>query len=393
MCPFSVSVENASSSSPPLIPLSISYLSAAKEVMALARHRNSSYHTIFPLGNASVILPNDIIKSYLPSLWRCHGRRALAKGYLDLEGLRIVQGPCCRTALTVLLRALEFSEAGHGVSSELKKQLDRSLTVHANNHHQPPELAMSKIFRNVAILVYETGRNKEMAYAMAEWFAVFAAEHRIRTQGLVNYIKALDRLGADMKGPLHTLLREKRLSSSDVKFICRKLRPSTRKNLRMLWREQTRLYQPRRAILPPREDLIEGGDLSIRDIIRIHQDDPDSIVVRLGPRHRIPRVDLETDDDCSTDTDTDTSDDDDDYCTDPDCRARVHDPSSFHPFNGLPFVPYHLNGIAPMMSPPRHFGSPLMGATHPGLMARPPLRRGFSLPAAHVGGLLKAPMV
>ncbi|KAL9032131.1 MAG: hypothetical protein Q9180_006681 [Flavoplaca navasiana] len=179
--------------------------------MAIPRHRNSWYHTTFPLGNTSIRLPNDIIKSYLPILWRSYGRRALAKGYLDLEGLRIVQGPCCGTALTVLLRALEFSEAGHGVSSELKKQLDRSLTVHANNHRQPPELAMSKIFRNVATLVYKTGRNKEMAYAMAEWFAVFAAEHRIRTQGLVNYITALDRLGVDMKGPLHTLLREKRL--------------------------------------------------------------------------------------------------------------------------------------------------------------------------------------
>ncbi|KAI4277974.1 MAG: hypothetical protein LQ337_001357 [Flavoplaca oasis] len=362
--------------------------------MALPRHRNSSYHTIFPLGDTSISLPNDIIKSYLPTLWRYYGRRALAKGYLDLEGLRIVQGPCCRTALSVLLRALEFSEAGHGVSSELKKQLDRSLTVHAN-HHQLPELAMSKIFRNVAILVYKTGQNKEMTYAMAEWFAVFAAEHRIRTQGLVNYITALDKLGADMKGPLHTLLRETRLRSSHVETICGKLRPSTRKSLRRLWRDQNRLHQPRRAILPPREDLIEGGDLCTRDIIRIHQDDPDSIVVRLGPRHRIPRDDFETDDDYSTDTDTDTSDDDDDYCTNPDCWARVHDPSSFHPFNGLPFVPHHVNGLAPIMPPPpRHFGSPLMGAAHPGLtMARPPLRRGFSLPAAHVGGFLKAPVV
>ncbi|KAI4265326.1 MAG: hypothetical protein L6R38_009502 [Xanthoria sp. 2 TBL-2021] len=328
--------------------------------MALARRRNSWHqHTNFPFGNASITLPNEIIKTYLPRLWSRARRRAQAEGYLDLEELGIVQGRYCHAALSVILRALKFSEAGRGVANELRRQLDRARADHA--HHTPSlEYAMSRIFYNVAQLVRKTGPNQEMAYAMAEWFEAMAVDRYIHPEFLFIYIIALDGLRADMTGPLHTLLREAPMRSADVQIICERLRPITRKRLMSFWKDHIKIGRPRRAILPRGNGLIEGGDVCWGDIVRSYEEDPNSIIVRLGRRHRASRNDRETDDDYSTDTDT--SEDDDEYCPYAYGFPRVHDPSSFHPLHGPLHAPPRLCGPPPFMIPLGRCIPPLLEA-------------------------------
>lgn len=362
-------------------PALLQVVERLREFMALAHRRNVWHeHTRFPFDDLSIALPNKIIKSYLPRLWKYTGVRARAEGFLDLEGRGIVQGRYSHAALAVILRALKFSEAGRGVSSELKSQLDRALADHA---HSPSfDHVMSRIFNNVAKLVCKTGHNKEMAYAMADWFQVYAAENYIHPESLFNYIIALDGLQADMTGPLHTLLREESLRSADVQIIWKYLRPITRKKLTSLWNDHIRTVKPRRAIRAPGHGLIEAGDWSWGEIERRYREDPDPIIIRLGRRHRALRDDFDTDDDYWTDTDA-SSDDDGDYCPYAYGSPRVHDPSSFHPLPGPSHAPPRLCGPPRFMVQPGHCSPlPPMGAAHLGpLVARPAApRRGYSYP-------------
>ncbi|KAL8760809.1 MAG: hypothetical protein Q9184_003013, partial [Pyrenodesmia sp. 2 TL-2023] len=91
------------------------------EVQRRTRH----YRSIdIPIGEEMLSLPNEIIKSYLPNLWQRQGRRAMATGYLNLERFLQGKGENARMALSIILHALEASETGSGVGSELKTQLE-----------------------------------------------------------------------------------------------------------------------------------------------------------------------------------------------------------------------------------------------------------------------------
>ncbi|KAI4260981.1 MAG: hypothetical protein L6R42_003813 [Xanthoria sp. 1 TBL-2021] len=330
--------------------------------MALAHRRNFwNQHTKFPVGKTSVTLPNEIIKSYLPALWSLKGRWAQTEGILDLEELGLVRGHSCRTALLVILKALRTSETSFGVANELKRQLDNAADQALRT--PSPEHAMSKIFENVAWLIRKTGQHPEMAYATSEWFSRFAARHELDMESMFSYVIALDQLRATMTGPLRSLLRQEPLTRADIRIMCRHLRQKSSRELIRLWNEQNKNVRPRprRSIHPSAERLVPGGALRLRDIERRYREDPDSIIVRLGRKHRASRNDFEIDDDYSTDTDT-SDDDDDEYCPYAYGFPRVRDPSSFHPLPGLPHAPPRLCGPPPFMVPPGRCIPPLLEA-------------------------------
>ncbi|KAL8903143.1 MAG: hypothetical protein Q9171_007503 [Xanthocarpia ochracea] len=354
--------------------------------MALAHRSNfSHHHTEFPLSNKVIKLPNEILKSYLPRLWRLEGRWAKAKGYLDLEELGIVRGHYCQVALLVLLKALKASDSGYGVASELKTQLGRALADHAS-HAPSPGHAMAKIFGNVAKLIRKLSRHQEMAYAMTEWFATFAAENNIHPEPMFHYIVALDQLRVNMTGPLRSLLRHGPLTSADITIICEPLRPKTRKTLISLWKEHKKQGLSRRSTPSSEQRLVEGGDVCWRDIKRKYLQDPDSIIVRLGPRNRAVRDRYETDDDYSTDTDIT---DDDDCWPYGHGQPHVRDPSSYHALHGSPpILRRPLIDHPPFLAQPRRCSPLIMKAGHPvPCPVRPIPARFHSFPFTHIGGL------
>ncbi|KAL8853888.1 MAG: hypothetical protein Q9221_001359 [Calogaya cf. arnoldii] len=351
--------------------------------MALAHRHYSQYqHTNFPVGDKSIDLRNETIKSYLPTLWSRRGRWAQTEGYLDLEGLGLVGGPLCRRALLVILKALKKSENGSGVGHELKGQLQDALVNHT--HHTPsPEHTMSKIFSHVARLIRKTGQHREMAYAMSDWFNCFAARNELDFESRFWYIVALDQLQTSMTGPLLSLLRQEPLTRAEVQLFCRYLGARGRKELQQLWKNHkfNGRPRPRRPIRVSADGVVLGGDVGLEDVIRRYNQDPDSIVLRFGRRHRrIPRHDFEADDDYSTDTESDTSGDDE-YCPYAQCQPRVHDPSSFHPIHGLSHVAPRYCGHSPFMVTSGIVNTQLLEAGIPGHMqGRPSMIRGYSSP-------------
>ncbi|KAL8696626.1 MAG: hypothetical protein Q9201_007565 [Fulgogasparrea decipioides] len=235
-----------------------------------------------------VSLPKETVKSYLPRLWQLHGELASVDGFVDLEPFVAVRNEKTRIALEVILNALEDSEAGHGVATELKMQLDD-----AQNRYAEP--MMSRIFKAVADLLRQFGRHQEMAYAMSEWFTVHAAEEYIPPEIMFRYIVALDRLRADMTAPLHSFLRRVCLSSADLRnpSTRRSLRPKTLKKLRTLWKDHRKTPQPARYA---QGRLIAGGDLDLEEVVQRYHHDPDSILVDPSPTKRLRRTHNDFDD-------------------------------------------------------------------------------------------------
>ncbi|KAL8782143.1 MAG: hypothetical protein Q9213_005647 [Squamulea squamosa] len=341
------------------------------------RLKGSHLQIDFPCGDKIITLPTEIIKSYLPRLWQSVGRWAKAEGWLDLEGLSIVQGRHCQKALHVILKALKKSQAGCGVASELKAQLDRVRADNANRAPSP-EYTMSKIFSNVAKLVRKLGPHQEMAYAMTEWFAIFAAERLIHPESMFQYIIALDRLRVNMTGPLHALLQDYHWDAADIQLICESLRRPTGKRLISLWKDYKKQDSSRRSALPPGRGLIEGGDICLRDILRQYRRDPDSIIVRVGSRNRKLRDWYDSDDGYLTDTDTIDDDEFRPYTLGP---PRIRDPSSYHPFHGFPHVPHPLQ-YPDFPAPPRRCSPLLLEADYPApLPIRPSPMRVHSAPS------------
>ncbi|KAL8733778.1 MAG: hypothetical protein Q9181_003472 [Wetmoreana brouardii] len=229
-----------------------------------------------------VSLPKEKVKSYLPRLWQLHGELASVEGFLDLGPFFAVRNEKTRIALEVILNALEDSEAGHGVASELKTQLDDARSSYA-------EPTMSSIFKAVADSLRQFGRHQEMAYAMSEWFTVHAAEEYIPPEIMFRYVVALDRLRADMTAPLHSFLRHVRLSSADLRSPStrRSLRPKTLKKLRTLWKDHRKDLQPARHA---QGRLIAGGDLDLEEVVRLYRHNPDSILADTGLTKHLRRT-------------------------------------------------------------------------------------------------------
>ncbi|KAL8672843.1 MAG: hypothetical protein Q9168_002719 [Polycauliona sp. 1 TL-2023] len=349
--------------------------------MALALRGSSWHDTQFLLlGGSTIILPNETIKSYLPKLWRRYRDSAQARGYLDFQKLGYVRGPFTQDAARVVLKALQPSAFGDGVANELQNQLDNVLADRVHLHVELPKHTMSEIFGHVADLIRMTGRHREMAYAMSEWFTRLAARCEIDALSMFSYIDALDRLGTSMTGPLRALLGQARLTSRDVRFYRQNLRRRTVRELMELLKDYDMdgRRSPRRSMIPAAPGLIRGGDLSLEELALIHRENPDSILYRVGRgrRRKASRNNFETDDDYLTDSETS---DDDDFCPHPHCNPRVHDPSSWHAPHGLPYIPHCLDGSH--MHPSMTFGPRLLDAPHPeSMLARPGMRSASSDP-------------
>ncbi|KAL8960870.1 MAG: hypothetical protein Q9193_002495 [Seirophora villosa] len=257
--------------------------------MALQR-RARGYLTIdIPIGGKIIQLPKQIIKAYLPDLWRRNKRRAMRTGLLRIPRFGVEDNHQTRMALLIILHALEASATESGVASELKAQLDLardSYTLKKVN----PEAAMCTIFWNVATLLRPRaglGRHPEMAYAMSGWFTDLAAEGHVHERTLVRYVLALDHLEAEMTAPLLCLLRRVDVRLSEIRRwnYERLFRPATLKKLENLVKSR-----PRLGALGPGNQMVLGGDLNPSEILEQYYRDPDAILVKFGPkRHR--RVD------------------------------------------------------------------------------------------------------
>ncbi|KAL9011454.1 MAG: hypothetical protein Q9173_003699 [Seirophora scorigena] len=177
--------------------------------MALQRRARGYLIIEIPIGGEIIQLPNQIIKAYLPDLWRRHKRRATRTGVLRLRRFGVQDDQQARIALLIVLHALEASATESGVASELKVQLDLARDRYTLKKADP-EFAMCTIFWNVATLLRPRkglGRHPEMAYAMSGWFTDLAAEGHVHERTLVQYVLALDHLQAEMTAPLLSLLR------------------------------------------------------------------------------------------------------------------------------------------------------------------------------------------
>ncbi|KAL8711876.1 MAG: hypothetical protein Q9220_003820 [cf. Caloplaca sp. 1 TL-2023] len=250
--------------------------------MAVELHRQ---RIELQVGHDSITLPKETIKSYLPRLWRRNGHQALASGYLDLTVLVETRGTAAQTALCVILRALKDLEES-GVASELKAQLSMIEDRCAS------ERSVRSIFHWIAKLLHPHGPlgcHREMVYAMSEWFSLHAAENTLEPEHIFAYIVALDWLQADMTGPLHSCLRQLSISPNDARRLSAHglLRRKTVKKLYQLCQDDWKRNGHKRALVHSSSHrLIEGGDLTIEDIIRQYQKDPDSILINLRSNHR-----------------------------------------------------------------------------------------------------------
>lgn len=253
--------------------------------MAL-RHRARPFEWIeISVGRETISLPNEIIKTYMPNLWRHKSGRLMARGNIDLE--RLVQGKTknVRLALSIILKAIEASKTGHGVASELKLQLDDARDNLAMNH-MDPERAMCTTFCNVVKLLepdLALGRNDEMAYAASEWFTTFAAETSLHPRTVLQCVRVLDRLRTDITGPVLALLRCGVRQSHLHGWARRRFfRQSTLKKMRSLMRTR-----PREGLLVPSHGLIRGGDLDPEEVCYLLQHDPDAITIDLDRLNRL----------------------------------------------------------------------------------------------------------
>lgn len=338
--------------------------------MALQHHARPFQSTRIPIGADTISLPNEIIKSYLPNLWRFKGRRALARGHLNLERLVFGEGDSARIALSIILIALEASKTDRGVASELKIQLDDARDKYTLNRPDP-ERAMCRIFCNVVELLdprSALGRHQEMAYAMSGWFTDLAAEGIMHSHTLFSYVQALGLLEADMTAPLLCFLRRIDVRSCDLRYWTRDrvFRQKTIRKMRFLLKSH-----PGEASLVPRDGLISGGDLRAKEIIKQWRRDPGSITIDLRPQ-RQGRLD---DDGYATYSDSDL---DDHFYIDghlpfDHCSAPFDPVLCGHFPPGLPQYQYPWISQAPigaLRSP-----SPMSVATSLQALARPAARR------------------
>ncbi|KAI4127515.1 MAG: hypothetical protein LQ338_003173 [Usnochroma carphineum] len=345
--------------------------------MALQHHVHPHRSIEFPVGGDVIRLPNEIIKSYLPNLWRHQGRRARTRGYLKLESLVVGKGKNARIALSIILRALKASETQHGVASELKHQLDAARDNYTLNQHDP-ERAMCSIFCNVARLLRPQsalGRHQEMAYAMSSWFTVLAAEDMLHPSTMFGYIQALDLLHADLTGPLLSFLRHTRISQADLRELTaeRLLRPRTLKKFKAMWKDhQKKLRSERQLDVSLEDDVLTGRDFDWKQLKQQYDNDPDSIIIDLRPAQHRDFHDYDYYDGYTTLSDTDYDD-----------QPYVYGHPRFDQFlDGLPPANISWGGIprqhpwnrqlpsAPFPSP----GSMLLGPRTQ-FAARPPMVR------------------
>ncbi|KAL8929297.1 MAG: hypothetical protein Q9208_001380 [Pyrenodesmia sp. 3 TL-2023] len=266
--------------------------------MAL-RHRARPFTWVeISVGQETISLPNEIIKTYLPNLWRRQSGRLMASGNINLERLAQGERRNVRLALSIILNALEAAKANHGVASELRWQLHEAWSNHATDD-MDPEQEMCTTFCDVVELLKPGsafGSNDEMTYALSEWFTTLAAEGDLHPRTMFRYVKALDRLRTDMTGPVLALLRCYDFRQSDLQRWTRRrfFRPATLKKLRSLMRSR-----PREGSVAPIHGLIRGGDLDPEQIWDLSQVDPDSIIIDLDRLNRIgyaPYSDSESED-------------------------------------------------------------------------------------------------
>ncbi|KAI4115721.1 MAG: hypothetical protein LQ345_003741 [Seirophora villosa] len=257
--------------------------------MALQRRARGYLIIEIPIGGEIIQLPKQIIKAYLPDLWRRNKRRAMRTGLLRLPRFGVRDSQQTQLALLIILHALEASATESGVASELKAQLDLARDRYTLKKADP-EFSMCIIFWNVATLLQPRlgfGRHQEMAYAMSGWFTDLAAEGHVHERTLVQYVLALDQLEAEMTAPLLCLLRrvDVRLSAIREWSYQRRFRPATLKKMESLVKSR-----PRMDALGPSNQMVLGGDLHLSEILEQYKRDPDAILVNFGPkRHR--RVD------------------------------------------------------------------------------------------------------
>ncbi|KAI4178080.1 MAG: hypothetical protein LQ346_007572 [Caloplaca aetnensis] len=340
--------------------------------MAL-RHRGHGFRSIeILLGEETIRLPNEIIRTYLPNLWRYSGRRATIRGIINLE--RVMEGKpeSKRLALSIILRALEASKTDRGVASELKLQLHLAHDRHVMNHPDP-ERAMCITFSNVVKLLEPRsllGRNEELAYALSEWFTTLAAENILQQGTVIHYVKALDRLRAEMTGPVLALLRcDVRDSHLQCWTRARCFRQTTLRKMRSLMASR-----PRQGLSLPNHGLVRGGDVDPLDVLDLYMHDPDSIMI--DPRYLRPNRVY----DGGYSTSDSASDSEDDFYT----SRYPLDHGYLPPVNGVRLGPHHLGLPDPrdrFLAPqarilPRRSQSPRLMIEHAPIIARPgPPRR------------------
>ncbi|KAI4145245.1 MAG: hypothetical protein L6R39_003882 [Caloplaca ligustica] len=281
--------------------------------MALQHHVRPYRNVDFPIGGEIIRLPNEIIKSYLPNLWRYQGRRAVSRGCLELEPLVRGRGTNARIALFIILRALKASQTQHGVAKELRMQLNAAGDTYALSAPNP-ERAMCNIFCNVARLLRPgsaLGRHQEMAYAMSDWFTTLAAEYMIGPGTMFRYLQALDVIGADMTAPLHSFLRHMPVSQGKLQELAseRLFRPRTLKKFTALLKDHQKKLRSRSPLdLSPEEGVVSGRDLNWKELRQQWESDPDSVMIDLRPTQYRQGHSYDSDDSYSTYSDTDYDD-------------------------------------------------------------------------------------
>ena len=341
--------------------------------MALQLHDRHRY-VQFLFGENILLLSNETIKSYLPNLWRLRKHYLTTRNHIHLEDLISGKDENARVALTIILNALKGSETQYGVASELKLQLDDARDNHAADSRDP-EWATCTTFCNVARLLRPQsalGRHPLMAYAMAEWFTILAAESVLRADTLFSYLLALDRLGADMTDPLHAFLRNIDVYPCELRkwTLKRVFRPKTLKKMNSLlmdrWQKEGSVVA---AAKKKKNCIVAGGDLHLEEIIERYYRDPDSVTVDLGHR----RYDHPEGEYLALTTDDDL------VC---DCERKHHSclEHSYLEPQPCPFEPcwqHHQPQILPPLPPSsRYLGPPIA----PTFDTRPPLQRFHTSP-------------
>ncbi|KAL9604146.1 MAG: hypothetical protein Q9219_000734 [cf. Caloplaca sp. 3 TL-2023] len=348
--------------------------------MALQRHASPSGQIEVLIGNDAIFLSCLTIKSYLPNLWRLHGRKMLAKGYYHPERDLINHGPNISNALLIIFDALEAFQAQSGAATELRLRLNRMKEIN-RAYEKDPERVTAMTFCNVARLFDPNqafGHRQEIAFAMSEWFVQLAATENLLPATMLRCISALDHLHADISAPLNAFLKSYSISSVELRELSntRWVRPKTMRLFRALWREYRGTAGPSGNIAAStRPPNILGGDLDIRDIIQQWHRDPDSIKIDLRPKRR--RHDAIYDDDSAYSTYDEL-----DY-SDRDCSCNLapldyHDRLLHPPMLAPPrwLSPLHEpRRQIPMIMPPSRLPSPL-----PSVVERPILRRHQTFP-------------
>ncbi|KAL8802987.1 MAG: hypothetical protein Q9223_006416 [Gallowayella weberi] len=358
--------------------------------MALQHQHAFPQITHFPFGDRAILVPNEIIKTYLPRLWLEISRRPLSQGYLSLDSLVAGYDESGEIALSIILKALKNSETNNGVASELKRQLNKVLDRDARCAASPEEF-MRRVFEMIAVLLCPGGRlgcHPEITYALSEWFDLYSTKNHLHARTLVNYICALDILRAEMTGPLLCLLRQVVITRASLRRLseCTILRRKTLRKLRSLWDNQreTNMRQWQLA-LPPNHNhhsdnshLISGRYLDLDTVVERFLHDPDSIIMNLkaDPRRWSRHIGL--DDGYSSASDTS---EDEDFIHYGPRRLGNYDISSYHPVAGHPPRIYHPEA---WLAQPRSPGPLLIGAGHAmPISSRPSFARVHSLPARH----------